>query len=150
MRLSPTPLPRHPRLLYTAPEPHTRAPMQHVLIVFNILFFATGFMGVTALALLKLSLHSRLLGPLLDFHSLFLAGMGFIVVYSYLAAIPECVSATTVLVHRIVPPRTRKRFRMIVKLIRPWGRKKRKNRGGNRTSSHERTRIVDVRKVFEA
>lgn len=61
--------------------------MQHVLIVFNILFFATGFMGVTALALLKVRLQSRLLGPLLVFQSLFLAGMGLIVVYFYLAGL---------------------------------------------------------------
>ena len=105
--------------------------MQHILIVFYILFFATGFMGVTALTLLKLRLPSRLLGPLLVFQSLFLVGMGLIVVYFYLAALPGGVSPTTVvllrvvlallnsavwvtggvLVHRMVPPRKRLRFR---------------------------------------
>lgn len=108
--------------------------MQHVLIVFNILFFATGFMGVTALALLNVRLQSRLLGPLLVFQSLFLAGMGLIVVYFYIAGLPEGISRTTVavlrialavlnssvwvtggvLVHRMVPPRRRRRFRPTV------------------------------------
>ena len=108
--------------------------MQHVLIVFNILFFATGFMGVTALALLKVRLQSRLMGPLLVFQSLFLAGMGLIVVYFYLAGLPGGISRTTVavlrivlallnsavwvtggvLVHRMVPPRKRTRFRPTV------------------------------------
>ena len=105
--------------------------MQHVLIVFYALFFATGFMGITALTLLKLRVQSRLMGPLLVFQSLFLVGMGLIVVYFYLAALPGGVTGTTVvvlrivlallnsavwvtggvLVHRMVPPQKRRRFR---------------------------------------
>ncbi|MCA1754851.1 MAG: helix-turn-helix transcriptional regulator [Spirochaeta sp.] len=109
--------------------------MQHILIVFYALFFATGFMGVTALALLKLRLpSSRLLGPLLIFQSLFLVGMGLIVVYFYMAGLPGGISGTTVvvlrivlallnsavwvtggvLVHRMVSPRKRRRFRPTV------------------------------------
>ncbi len=105
--------------------------MQHVLIVFYVLFFATGFMGVTALTLLKLRLRSRLLGPLLVFQSLFLLGLGVIVLYFYIASLPGGISRTTVvvvrvvlallnsavwvtggvLVHRMHPPRKRRRFR---------------------------------------
>lgn len=105
--------------------------MQHVLIVSYALFSATGFMGITALTLLKVRVQSRLLGPLLVFQSLFLVGMGLIVVYFYLAALPAGVSSTTVavlrivlallnsavwvtggvLVHRMVLPRTQERFR---------------------------------------
>ena len=104
--------------------------MQHVLIVFYILFFATGFMGVTALTLLKLRLRSRVMGPLLVFQSLFLVGMGLIVVYFYLAALPGGIPGATVaalrvvlallnsavwvtggvLVHRMEPPRRRRWF----------------------------------------
>jgi DNA-binding CsgD family transcriptional regulator len=104
--------------------------VQHILIVFYILFFATGFMGITALTLLNVRVQSRLLGPLLVFQSLFLAGMGLIVVYFYLAGLPGSISDTTVavmrvvlamlnsavwvtggvLVHRMVPPRKSQRF----------------------------------------
>lgn len=108
--------------------------MQHVLIVFYILFFATGFTGVTALTLLKVRLPSRLMGPLLVFQSLFLAGMGLTVVYFYLAGLPGGISRTAaialrvvlallnssvwvtggVLVRRMVPRRTGRRFRLPV------------------------------------
>lgn len=103
--------------------------MQQILIAFYALFFATGFMGITALTLLKVRLRSRLLGPLLVFQSLFLAGMGLITVYFYLAALPGGISETAVavlrvilallnsavwvtgglLVHRMKPPRRRPR-----------------------------------------
>lgn len=108
--------------------------MQHILIIFYALFFATGFMGVTALSLLKVRLQSRLLGPLLVFQSLFLAGMGLIVVYFYMAGLPGGISRTAVvglrivlallnsavwvtggvLVHRMVPARKRRGFRPTV------------------------------------
>lgn len=106
--------------------------MQHLIIVFYALFFATGFMGVTALTLLRLRLQSsRLLGSLLVFQSLFLVGMGLIVVYFYLAGLPGGISRAAVvalrvllallntavwvtggvLVHRMMPPRKRQGFR---------------------------------------
>ena len=76
--------------------------MQHVLIIFYILFFATGFMGITALKLLKVRVQSRVLGALLVFQSLFLVGMGLIVVYFYLVGQPAGVSPTTAVVLRVV------------------------------------------------
>ncbi len=71
------------------------------------------------------------MGPLLVFQSLFLVGMGLIVIYFYIAALPGGISGTTVavlrvvlallnsavwvtggvLVHRMAPPRKRRRFR---------------------------------------
>ena len=57
--------------------------MEQFLLVFYILFFATGFMGGAALFLLELRMQSRLLRPLLVFQLLFLLGMGLIVVYYY-------------------------------------------------------------------
>lgn len=62
--------------------------MQQLLMVFYVLFFATGFMGGAALLLLDLRLKSRLLRPLLTFQLLFLIGMGLIVVYYYLDGMP--------------------------------------------------------------
>ena len=53
-----------------------------------------------ALALLKLRLQSRLKGPLLVFQSLFLVGMGLIVVYLYLAGLPGGISRATAAVLR--------------------------------------------------
>ncbi|MDZ7795379.1 MAG: hypothetical protein U5P10_17315 [Spirochaetia bacterium] len=38
--------------------------MQHFLMVFYVLFFATGFMGRAALLLLNMRVRSRLLPPL--------------------------------------------------------------------------------------
>ena len=103
--------------------------MQHVLIFFYILFFATGFMGIAALTLLKMKVQSRLLGPLVVFQSIFLVGMGLIVVYFYLDGLPGSIPSSVVvvlrvvlallnsavwvtggvLVHRMVPPRKRPR-----------------------------------------
>ena len=62
--------------------------MQQFLLIFYVLFFATGFMGAAALLLLDLRLHSRLLKPLLTFQFLFLIGMGLIVVFYYLESLP--------------------------------------------------------------
>ena len=62
--------------------------MQHFLLVFYILFFATGFMGAAALLLLKMRMRSRLLSPLLIFQLLFLVGMGVILVFYYLQNVP--------------------------------------------------------------
>ncbi|MFW6362753.1 MAG: helix-turn-helix transcriptional regulator [Spirochaeta sp.] len=119
--------------------------MQHVLIIFYIVFFATGFMGVTALTLLKLRVKSRLMGPLLVFQSLFLAGMGMLVVYFYLAGLPGGIPGIAasalrvvlallnsavwvtagVLVHRMLPPGKERRFRptlmdVLVSLVVLW------------------------------
>ena len=88
-------------------------------------------MGVTALTLLRLRVRGRILGPLVVFQSLFIAGMGLIVLYFYLAATPDGISRTTVialrillallnsgvwvtggvLVYRMAPRRTRRGFR---------------------------------------
>ncbi len=62
--------------------------MQHFLLVFYVLFFATGFMGVAALLLFDLRVRSRLIKPLLGFQLLFLIGMGLIIVYVYLENLP--------------------------------------------------------------
>jgi hypothetical protein len=50
--------------------------LQHFLLAFYILFFATGFMGGAALLLLKMRIKSRLITPLLVFQLLFFLGMG--------------------------------------------------------------------------
>lgn len=103
--------------------------MQHVLIGVYVLFFATGFMGLTALTLLKVRLRSQVMGALIVFQSLFLAGVGIIVFYFYVAALVGGVSGTAaailrmllallnsavwvtgaVLVHRIAPVQKRPR-----------------------------------------
>jgi DNA-binding CsgD family transcriptional regulator len=62
--------------------------MQHFLLAFYILFFATGFMGGAALYVLGLRIRSRLIRPLLAFQLLFLLGLGIIVVYYYLETLP--------------------------------------------------------------
>ena len=62
--------------------------MQHFLLVFYVLFFATGFMGGAALLLFDMRVRSRLLKPLLSFQLLFLIGMGLIIVYVYLENLP--------------------------------------------------------------
>ncbi|MCF7938905.1 MAG: helix-turn-helix transcriptional regulator [Spirochaetales bacterium] len=58
--------------------------MQHFLMVFYVLFFATGFMGGAALLLLNMRVRSRLLPPLLLFQLLFLLGLGILLTYFYL------------------------------------------------------------------
>lgn len=58
--------------------------MQHVILGFYILFFATGFMGGAALFVLGLRVRSRLIRPLLVFQALFLVGLGLIALYAYL------------------------------------------------------------------
>jgi DNA-binding CsgD family transcriptional regulator len=63
--------------------------MQQFLVIFYILFFATGFMGAAALLLLSIRFRSRLLQDLLTFQILLLVGMGLIAVYFYLASIPD-------------------------------------------------------------
>lgn len=55
--------------------------MQQFLMAFYVVFFATGFMGGTALLLLSVRVRSRLLRPLLVFQLLFLTGMGLILLY---------------------------------------------------------------------
>ncbi len=62
--------------------------MQHFLLAFYILFFATGFMGGAALYVLGLRVRSRLIRSLLAFQLLFLIGLGMIVVYYYLETMP--------------------------------------------------------------
>ncbi len=62
--------------------------MQHFLLAFYILFFATGFMGGAALYVLGLRIRSRLIRPLLAFQLLFLLGLGIVVVYYYLETLP--------------------------------------------------------------
>jgi DNA-binding CsgD family transcriptional regulator len=106
-----------------------RASMERFLLIFYTLFFATGFMGATALILLDLRVRSRLLRPLLLFQGLFLLATGLIVVYFYLLESPGdlspdaeavligCITVLSaavwaivvVLVRRIAPPETRRR-----------------------------------------
>lgn len=62
--------------------------MQHFLLAFYILFFATGFMGGAALYMLGLRVHSKLIRPLLAFQLLFMLGLGIVVVYYYLETLP--------------------------------------------------------------
>jgi len=62
--------------------------MENFLMVFYILFFATGFMGGAALFLLSIRVRSRLLRPLLAFQFLFLIATGLIVLYFYLESRP--------------------------------------------------------------
>ncbi|PKL25800.1 MAG: hypothetical protein CVV47_03930 [Spirochaetae bacterium HGW-Spirochaetae-3] len=62
--------------------------MQHFLLAFYILFFATGFMGGAALYVLGLRIRSRIIRPLLAFQLLFLLGLGLLVVYYYLETLP--------------------------------------------------------------
>ena len=104
--------------------------MQHFLMVFYVLFFATGFMGGAALLILQMRMKSRLLRPLLVFQLLFLLGMGLILVIQYVQYLPGVlmdpvmkfllVIATGIntavwiivlgLIRRIVPPRPKHRF----------------------------------------
>ena len=65
-----------------------RLEMQNFLLVFYVLFFATGFMGGTALLLLDMRVRSRILRPLLAFQLLFLLAMGIALVYFYLESLP--------------------------------------------------------------
>lgn len=62
------------------------------ILGFYILFFATGFMGAAALLLLGLRLRSGLIRPLLAFQSLYLVGLGVIVVYFYLSGRPQGIA----------------------------------------------------------
>ncbi|MDX9801609.1 MAG: LuxR C-terminal-related transcriptional regulator [Spirochaetia bacterium] len=63
--------------------------MQHLLIAFYILFFATGFMGSAAILLLKMRIRSTLLTPLFVFQLLFLFGTGLIIILFYLQNLPS-------------------------------------------------------------
>jgi hypothetical protein len=58
--------------------------MQDFLMVFYVLFYATGFMGGAALILLDMRVRSRLLKHLLLFQLLFLLGLGVLLTYFYL------------------------------------------------------------------
>ena len=57
--------------------------MRHFLMAFYILFFATGFMGSTAIFLLKMRIKSTLLTPLFIFQLLFILGTGLIIIMYY-------------------------------------------------------------------
>ncbi|HRZ91016.1 MAG TPA: hypothetical protein P5117_16155, partial [Spirochaetia bacterium] len=72
--------------------------MQHVLLAFYILFFATGFMGGAALFVLGLRIRSRLIRPLLAFQALFLVGLGLVALYAYLYGLWGAVPPTLALV----------------------------------------------------
>jgi len=102
--------------------------MQHFLMVFYVLFFATGFMGGAALLLLHMRVRSRLLPPLLIFQFLFLFGLGILLAYFYLLNLPGDLSSlftlmslilitginialyivVIVLMRRVSPPSTRR------------------------------------------
>lgn len=103
--------------------------MQHVLLAFYVLFFATGFMGGAALFVLGLRVRSRLIRPLLVFQALFLVGLGLVALYAYLyglwGALPEPLArilglvltginaaiyaVAILLVRRISPPASRRK-----------------------------------------
>jgi len=112
--------------------------MQHFLLVFYILFFATGFMGGAALYMLGLRVRSKLISPLLTFQLLFLLGLGIIVVYYYLEALPGGINPSIklplallmtiinaslyavaiLLIHRISPQAGRKKgYPMVAKIL---------------------------------
>ncbi len=63
--------------------------MQHFLMAFYILFFATGFMGSTAIFLLKMRIKSTLLTPLFVFQLLFILGTGLIMIMYYFQNFPS-------------------------------------------------------------
>ena len=62
--------------------------MQHFLMAFYILFFATGFMGSAAILLLKMRIRSSLMTPLFVFQLLFLLGTGLIIMIYYFQNLP--------------------------------------------------------------
>lgn len=68
--------------------------MQQFLMAFYVVFFATGFMGGTALWVLSVRVRSRLVRPLLVFQLLFLVGMGLIIVYFSWLAQPDGIPGT--------------------------------------------------------
>ena len=72
--------------------------MEHFLMVFYILLFATGFMGGAALFFLSIRVRSRLLRPLLTFQLVFLLAIGLIVVYFLFASFPGGISAAAELI----------------------------------------------------
>jgi DNA-binding CsgD family transcriptional regulator len=57
--------------------------MQHLILAFYVLFFATGFMGVASLAFLRMRSGERLLDAFLAFQVLFIAGLALVGVYFY-------------------------------------------------------------------
>lgn len=61
--------------------------LQQILLALYVLFFATGFMGVTALFILRLRLQSRLIQLLLVFQILFLVGVALVALNMYLYGI---------------------------------------------------------------
>jgi len=63
--------------------------MRDLLLGFYILFFATGFMGWAAMFVLGLRVRSAVLKPLLWFQSIYMLGMGLVVMYLYLHSRPE-------------------------------------------------------------
>ena len=63
--------------------------MQQILLVFYVLFFATGFMGGAALFLLSLRVRSRALPWFLVFQITFLVGIGLILLYFFRTADPQ-------------------------------------------------------------
>ena len=76
--------------------------MQHILFMFYILFFATGFMGTAALAVLRFRIQSRLLGPLLLFQIVFLAALGMTLIYFYLQNVSAELGLISIVVMNIV------------------------------------------------
>ncbi len=58
--------------------------MRHVLFLFYIIFFATGFMGTAALIVLRFRIESRLINPLLLFQVIFLTALGMTLIFFYL------------------------------------------------------------------
>ena len=72
--------------------------MQHILFIFYIIFFATGFMGASALIVLRFRIKSRLIGPLLLFQVLFLAALGLTLIYFYLQNVSAGLMVVSIVV----------------------------------------------------
>jgi len=105
--------------------------MWQFLMVFYVIFFATGFMGGAALVLLNVRLGgSRLLRPLLLFQGLFLIGMGLILLYFALPAPPTHSSSLpqAVLLSAINATNAAIWVVVIVLIRRVWPRRERQGR----------------------
>jgi len=62
--------------------------VQNLIMVFYILFFASGFMGGAALVLMQIRLRNRLLSCLLSIQALFLVGMALVMFIYYFQSLP--------------------------------------------------------------
>lgn len=92
--------------------------MQHILFIFYILFFATGFMGSAALAVLRFRIKSRLIGPLLLFQVVFLAALGMTLIYFYLENLSAELKFLSMLVMNIIMVLNAALYAIIILVVR--------------------------------